>query len=76
MNRNTPPNDGSFISEDAARHGKRRRVALACDNCRERKVRCDGKKPVCGPCGKRDDGLVECGYNVLAHSAKYVSEQE
>lgn len=76
MNRNNPPNDDSSPSEDAARYGKRRRVALACDNCRERKVRCDGKKPVCGPCEKRNDGLVDCGYKVLAHSAKRVSEQE
>lgn len=51
-------------------------MALACDNCRERKVRCDGKKPVCGPCEKRNNGLVDCGYKVLAHTAKRVSEQE
>lgn len=76
MNRDTPPNDDGSPSEDIARYSKRRRVALACDSCRERKVRCDGKKPVCGPCEKRDDCLTDCGYNVLAHSAKRTSEQE
>ncbi|KAB5550759.1 fungal-specific transcription factor domain-containing protein [Coniochaeta sp. 2T2.1] len=32
---------------------KRRRVALACDECRERKRKCDGVKPVCGSCSRR-----------------------
>ncbi|KAL4867516.1 fungal-specific transcription factor domain-containing protein [Aspergillus spectabilis] len=32
---------------------KRRRIALACDECRERNRKCDGVKPVCGTCAKR-----------------------
>ncbi|KAJ5148309.1 fungal-specific transcription factor domain-containing protein [Penicillium atrosanguineum] len=32
---------------------KRRRTAIACDECRERKRKCDGIKPVCGACSKR-----------------------
>ncbi|KAF9653432.1 hypothetical protein BDM02DRAFT_1910321 [Thelephora ganbajun] len=31
----------------------------ACLNCRKRKMRCDGEKPVCGPCARRSD---ECEY--------------
>ncbi|KAL2797421.1 fungal-specific transcription factor domain-containing protein [Aspergillus keveii] len=41
----------------------RRKVALACDSCREKKIRCDGKKPVCGPCGKRAHRVDQCVYN-------------
>ncbi|KAK4049898.1 hypothetical protein OIO90_005287 [Microbotryomycetes sp. JL221] len=29
---------------------KRRRLALACDKCRARKIRCDTSQPKCGPC--------------------------
>ncbi|KAL7930210.1 fungal-specific transcription factor domain-containing protein [Trichoderma chlorosporum] len=47
----------------------RRRVALACDSCRERKVRCDGAKPVCGPCQARNRPLL-CAYHVLSDSEK------
>ncbi|CAM1506018.1 Fc.00g056590.m01.CDS01 [Cosmosporella sp. VM-42] len=32
---------------------KRRRTALACDECRERKRKCDGIKPKCGACTAR-----------------------
>jgi hypothetical protein len=32
---------------------KRRKIALACGPCRERKIRCDGTKPVCLTCEKR-----------------------
>ncbi|KAL4984469.1 fungal-specific transcription factor domain-containing protein [Aspergillus falconensis] len=41
----------------------RRKVALACDSCREKKIRCDGKKPICGPCGKRAHRVDQCVYN-------------
>ncbi|KAH7121477.1 fungal-specific transcription factor domain-containing protein [Dactylonectria macrodidyma] len=62
--------------EEASRSAKRKRVALACDNCRERKVRCNGTKPLCGPCGKRGEDPANCKYTVIANSAKRVSEQE
>ncbi|ETS80716.1 hypothetical protein PFICI_08245 [Pestalotiopsis fici W106-1] len=55
---------------------KRRRIALACGSCRDRKTRCDGQKPVCGPCTKRGNADSECAYAVLAGSAKRQSEQE
>ncbi|CAI7648036.1 unnamed protein product [Penicillium pancosmium] len=32
---------------------KRRRIELACEECRERKRKCDGQRPVCGACTKR-----------------------
>ncbi|KAI5799448.1 hypothetical protein FPQ18DRAFT_318326 [Pyronema domesticum] len=35
----------------------RRRVPTACENCRLRKTKCDGAKPVCGSCARMG---VEC----------------
>lgn len=32
---------------------KRRRIAIACNECRDRKRKCDGVKPICGSCIKR-----------------------
>ncbi|PKS13398.1 hypothetical protein jhhlp_000169 [Lomentospora prolificans] len=63
-------------SEDGARPAKRKRVALACESCRERKIKCDGKKPVCGPCGRRNASSPSCGYSLLANNARRSSEQE
>lgn len=39
---------------------KRRRPALACEQCRRRKVRCDRGMP-CGPCSKTNDASA-CSY--------------
>ncbi|KAI0720844.1 hypothetical protein C8T65DRAFT_692713 [Cerioporus squamosus] len=46
-------------------HGKPRvRVYLACLQCRNRKVRCDGTKPECFNCTKRaDPTLGQCSYD-------------
>ncbi|CAG8365171.1 unnamed protein product [Penicillium salamii] len=41
---------------------KRRKISVACDDCRTRKVRCDGVQPVCGPCSKRAELGVQCNY--------------
>ncbi|KAJ2381557.1 hypothetical protein GGI05_005942, partial [Coemansia sp. RSA 2603] len=30
--------------------GKRQRVSRACDKCRRKKVKCDGKRPICTHC--------------------------
>ncbi|KAH6987135.1 fungal-specific transcription factor domain-containing protein [Ilyonectria destructans] len=68
--------DDAASPEDNYRPAKRKRIALACHSCRERKVRCDGSKPLCGPCGKRGEDPSNCSYTVLANSAKRVSEQE
>ncbi|OJJ76869.1 hypothetical protein ASPBRDRAFT_60555 [Aspergillus brasiliensis CBS 101740] len=45
------------------RTGARRKVTLACVSCREKKIRCDGKKPICGPCEKRSYRIDQCLYN-------------
>ncbi|KAM0469872.1 hypothetical protein ACHAPX_010257 [Trichoderma viride] len=40
---------------------KRRRTPLACDECRDRKRKCDGVKPVCGACRRRS--ITICVWN-------------
>ncbi|KAK9311203.1 hypothetical protein V1524DRAFT_443260 [Lipomyces starkeyi] len=42
-------------SSDGAdnRRRKRQKVAIACDTCRSKKIKCDSVRPVCGPCSKR-----------------------
>ncbi|PPQ66262.1 hypothetical protein CVT24_007280 [Panaeolus cyanescens] len=41
----------------------RARVYVACIQCRTRKIRCDGAKPVCHNCGRRTNGNNECTYD-------------
>ncbi|WQF79439.1 Putative zn(2)Cys(6) fungal-type DNA-binding domain-containing protein [Colletotrichum destructivum] len=38
---------------------KRQVIAVACDNCRRRKAKCDGQRPKCQHCSKRG---VDCHY--------------
>ena len=40
---------------------KRHKITIACNNCRSRKIRCDGKRPICMCCGR--DGRT-CVYQV------------
>ncbi|CAA7268831.1 unnamed protein product [Cyclocybe aegerita] len=41
----------------------RARVYVACVQCRTRKIRCDGAKPVCHNCGLRSNGCDGCNYD-------------
>ncbi|KDR82669.1 hypothetical protein GALMADRAFT_275797 [Galerina marginata CBS 339.88] len=43
----------------------RARVYLACLQCRTRKIRCDGAKPVCHNCGRRANANTECNYDPI-----------
>ncbi|KAJ1814604.1 hypothetical protein LPJ56_004805, partial [Coemansia sp. RSA 2599] len=43
----------------ASADGKRQRVSRACDRCRRKKVKCDGKQPVCTHCSAIG---VKCTY--------------
>ncbi|KAI9679816.1 MAG: hypothetical protein M1817_004830 [Caeruleum heppii] len=54
-----PPNLGDpiftadqalFSADDASNEAKRRRIARACDMCRKKKIKCDGKMPACTHC--------------------------
>ncbi|KAH7311356.1 fungal-specific transcription factor domain-containing protein [Stachybotrys elegans] len=41
---------------------KRPKIRLACQVCRDRKIRCDGGRPVCGSCARRKLGVENCVY--------------
>ncbi|CZR61789.1 related to C6 transcription factor [Phialocephala subalpina] len=41
---------------------KRQKIAVACNKCRQRKIRCDGVRPICHPCQKRKDKGVGCRF--------------
>ncbi|RDW76781.1 transcription factor domain-containing protein [Aspergillus mulundensis] len=60
MNSTSPSQDHS--GADTSQRPKRRKIAVACDECRVRKVRCDGVQPACGPCSKRVDKGAQCRY--------------
>lgn len=52
---------------------KRRRAALACEGCRQRKTRCDGVQPTCGICLKRKIPCVHGKWYTRAHvSVDYI----
>ncbi|TFK94583.1 hypothetical protein K466DRAFT_535614 [Polyporus arcularius HHB13444] len=46
-----------------ARGNARIRVFVACYQCRARKIRCDGAKPICHNCQKRPSEAEECSYD-------------
>ena len=39
---------------------KRQKVNVACDPCRNRKIKCDGIQPVCEPCKKKTASAAAC----------------
>ncbi|KAJ3777956.1 hypothetical protein FB446DRAFT_715701 [Lentinula raphanica] len=41
----------------------RARVYVACIQCRNRKIRCDGVKPICYNCGRKSGGGTDCNYD-------------
>ncbi|CAK7216312.1 hypothetical protein SCUCBS95973_002770 [Sporothrix curviconia] len=52
------------MASDTRERQRRRKVTLACEPCRERKSRCDGRKPICSTCEHRSLGLEQCIYKV------------
>jgi hypothetical protein len=49
----------AFVEGDLrGRPAKRHRVAVACDHCRRRKIRCDGLQPLCSYCLDHDIACV------------------
>ncbi|KAJ5668927.1 hypothetical protein N7462_009997 [Penicillium macrosclerotiorum] len=43
---------------------RRRKIALACEACRDKKIRCDGVKPICGPCARRSYTIDQCVFKL------------
>ncbi|KAF5601626.1 nitrogen assimilation transcription factor nit-4 [Fusarium pseudocircinatum] len=61
-NENSPPNSQPSGSSSTPRSSsdeplKRQRIGtqLACNSCRKRKIRCDGRKPMCEACRRRGE---------------------
>ncbi|KAL2812626.1 hypothetical protein BJX63DRAFT_421675 [Aspergillus granulosus] len=51
----------------------RKRLTLACDTCRSRRVKCDGQRPCCAPCHTRG---LDCFYQQLPASPATKVETE
>ncbi|OQU97619.1 Fungal Zn2-Cys6 binuclear cluster domain-containing protein isoform 2 [Cladophialophora immunda] len=62
------------------RKPKRTKIAAACESCRQRKTRCDGLRPACGPCQRRGLAETECTYmekgRDIAQSQSYIQQLE
>ncbi|EED18875.1 C6 transcription factor, putative [Talaromyces stipitatus ATCC 10500] len=64
------------MTDQASTHGhsvKRRRVALACDACRTRKSRCDGRRPKCGMC---EDLGLNCVYTAPVTTKNVIVQKD
>lgn len=44
------------------RPSKRQKISLACHECRQRKTKCDGARPICGSCAKENLPPESCHY--------------
>ncbi|CUS21685.1 LAQU0S03e08328g1_1 [Lachancea quebecensis] len=75
MASNTPPDSGASCKPSARR--RRRKVIKSCTFCRQRKMKCDQQKPMCGSCVERK--LSECiytdGFNFQLTSDELFSKQ-
>ncbi|KAJ5362792.1 hypothetical protein N7541_003636 [Penicillium brevicompactum] len=47
---------------------KRAKISVACNVCKGRKTKCDGARPVCGPCSKRKRRSQPCLYREIDHA--------
>ncbi|KAH9855245.1 hypothetical protein C2E23DRAFT_883200 [Lenzites betulinus] len=54
-----------------ARGNDRIRVYVACHECRTRKIRCDGAKPICVQCQKRPAASGVCSYDAAPNRKGY-----
>ena len=59
-----PPQQQSDAADEDDRPNKRQKVAAACDQCREKKIKCDGLKPICRPCQKRFGAQANCEWGM------------
>ena len=55
-------------SADSQHAAKRRKIKIACEVCRNRKVRCDGGRPTCGSCMRRQVPTEQCIYIDVAEN--------
>ncbi|KAJ7155685.1 Zn(2)-Cys(6) binuclear cluster domain-containing protein [Mycena filopes] len=48
----------------------------ACSNCRQRKTKCDGRRPMCGPCSRYPAAFGDCEYPENGLSTGQVLEEQ
>ncbi|KAJ7688885.1 hypothetical protein B0H17DRAFT_1202747 [Mycena rosella] len=48
----------------------------ACTNCRRRKIKCDGTKPMCGPCSRYSVAFGDCEYVENGPSSGQMLEEQ
>ncbi|EWC44067.1 hypothetical protein DRE_01419 [Drechslerella stenobrocha 248] len=73
--------DGDIVGRNGSDAGdsKRRRIARACDQCRKKKIKCDGKTPACSHC---QNYHTECVFTLVEKKrqppkgAKYIEGLE
>lgn len=53
--------EGSGLEPVGSSHHQRKRQLISCYPCRKRKLRCDGRRPVCEQCERRKV-VDQCGY--------------
>jgi len=64
----TSPSHSNFSYEGTSSSGPRRKLAVACDACRQRKQKCDGLRPICTPCKTRK---TDCSYETQPDETRY-----
>ncbi|KAH9213109.1 fungal-specific transcription factor domain-containing protein [Leptodontidium sp. 2 PMI_412] len=58
-----PKDPGVVESAGGERPAKRRKTRLACDECRLKKIKCDGVRPVCAACSTKGPlNAAKCSY--------------
>lgn len=62
------PSNSNLGYDGASAGGHRRKLAVACDACRQRKQKCDGQRPICTPCKSRK---TECSYETQPDETRY-----
>ncbi|KAF2163955.1 hypothetical protein M409DRAFT_57060 [Zasmidium cellare ATCC 36951] len=59
--------------EDEPPPAKRQKVTAACDECRAKKIKCDSRREVCGPCQRTGSS---CHWGIRKKRSAGVSKQE
>jgi hypothetical protein len=57
--------------DDEPPAAKRPRIRLACQECRDRKIRCDGARPTCHSCVRKKLGPERCIYTIPDSESSY-----
>ncbi|KAH8817373.1 fungal-specific transcription factor domain-containing protein [Xylogone sp. PMI_703] len=63
-------------NQESMKTSKRPRVGAACDECRSRKIKCDGRKPVCSPCSRKNGSLTSCYWGMRKRRGPALSKMK